>query len=66
MVPVTETVLRIVVTLRWLLGMSATLYPLRAFFYFVKRQKSQGGLSQVNKVDGPIWKGFLSQELANS
>jgi hypothetical protein len=57
MVPLLETVLKIVfrnsnVTC-WMSGMSANLFPFRAFFDFGKSQKSQG-LSQVKKVDGPF------------
>jgi hypothetical protein len=51
MLPLLVAVLKIVsgipssniVTLRWMSGMSANLFPLRAFFNFDKSQKSQGG-----------------------
>ena len=59
MVPLPETVLKIVIsnvfTLCWMSERSANLCPFRAFFNFGKSQNRRG-LSQVNKVDGPfLW-----------
>jgi hypothetical protein len=46
--------------------MSANLCPFRAVFLILERSKNLRGLSEMNKVGGPFFNVFLSQELANT